>query len=379
MTDKAAGSAGLVVEGLVKRYGAVTAVADISFVARPGEFLSLLGPSGCGKTTTLRCIAGFESAEEGSIRIDGKTVTDRAAGIFIPPNNRQFGMVFQSYAIWPHMTVFDNVGYPLRVQRKHSRQEIRERVNETLKVVGLANYEARYPSQLSGGQQQRVALARALVMEPKVLLFDEPLSNLDAKLRERMRFELIEIQKELGVPAVYVTHDQAEAMVMSDRIIVMENGRVAQEGSPDQIYARPANRFVAGFIGLSNFLPAKIDGGGTDGTFMARSAIGHHPCTGVGVHGPGEEVQIAIRPEKIDLGSSVGSSGHLFETEVQRRYFVGPYTEYFLIVGDTVIRAQSSTILDARVGTKITARVLPEHCQILASDSARDLAEVHDA
>ena len=368
-----AGTKGLVVDGLVKRYGAVTAVSGVSFVVRPGEFISLLGPSGCGKTTTLRCIAGFEHAEEGRIIIDGTTVTDRAAGVFTPPNKRQFGMVFQSYAIWPHMTVFDNVGYPLKVRGRHTREEIRDRVNEKLTVVGLANYEKRFPSQLSGGQQQRVALARALVMEPKALLFDEPLSNLDAKLRERMRFELIDIQKKLAIPAVYVTHDQAEAMVMSDRVIVMESGHVAQEGSPDQIYARPANRFVASFIGLSNFLPAEIEKNGADGEFIARSAIGRHSCTSSNSYKIGDEVLVSIRPEKIEIGGTAGDSGHVFEAEVQKRYFVGPYTEYFLIVNDTVIRTQSGTVYDAQVGTKVTAHVLPKNCQILPRDASDEL------
>ena len=379
MTGGSTDLQGLVVEGLVKRYGSVTAVDDISFVARPGEFVSLLGPSGCGKTTTLRCIAGFESAQEGSISINGLPVTNPAAGIFVPPNKRQFGMVFQSYAIWPHMTVYDNVGYPLKVQGKYKRQEIRDRVNEKLKVVGLDNYAKRFPNQLSGGQQQRVALARALVMEPKALLFDEPLSNLDAKLREHMRFELIEIQKELGIPAVYVTHDQAEAMVMSDRIIVMERGEVAQEGTPDQIYARPANRFVASFIGLSNFIPATIDKNGAEGEFVASSALGLLPCTGNSSHQAGDEVLISIRPERIDLGASAGDAGHVFEAEVQKRYFVGPYTEYFLTVGDMVIRTQSGTVLNAQVGTKVTARVLPEYCQILARDSTYGMEADPDA
>ncbi len=231
--------AGLVVERLVKKYGDVAAVNDVSFTVGPGEFISLLGPSGCGKTTTLRCIAGFEQPDRGRITVDGQAVTDPDRNVFVPPNRRHFGMVFQSYAIWPHMTVMDNVGYPLKVQRKHSRVEIASRVRDKLRTVGLDGYEARYPSQLSGGQQQRVALARALVMEPKVLLFDEPLSNLDAKLRERMRFELIEIQSSLGIPAVYVTHDQAEAMVMSSKVIVMEEGRIAQEGDPETIYTHP--------------------------------------------------------------------------------------------------------------------------------------------
>jgi ABC-type sulfate/molybdate transport systems ATPase subunit len=221
----------LSVDRLTKRFGAVAAVNGISFSVEPGEFISLLGPSGCGKTTTLRCIAGFEQANWGRITLDGKVLADPERGIFVPPNKRHFGMVFQSYAVWPHMTVFDNVAYPLQVKSRLSRSEVRERVDDKLRTVGLSGFEARYPNQLSGGQQQRVALARALVMEPRALLFDEPLSNLDAKLRERMRFELIEIQSKLAIPAVYVTHDQAEAMVMSRRVIVMDRGSIAQMGA----------------------------------------------------------------------------------------------------------------------------------------------------
>jgi iron(III) transport system ATP-binding protein len=360
------GAAGLVVERLVKRYGAVTAVDDVSFSVAPGQFISLLGPSGCGKTTTLRCIAGFERADRGTISINGEAVTDAAAGVFVPPNKRNFGMVFQSYAIWPHMTVLDNVGYPLRVQNKYSRAAIRERVLDKLATVGLSGLADRYPMQLSGGQQQRVAVARALIMEPKVLLFDEPLSNLDAKLRERMRFELVEIQGKLGIPAVYVTHDQAEAMVMSSRVIVMEDGRIAQEGPPEHIYANPRSRFVADFIGLSNFVPAQVRDRGVNGTWLVQSALGRHWCTGQGSHRPGEEVLLAIRPERINLAREPFADGAGFAAKLQSRYFLGPYSEYFLTVGTQTLRAQSSASLPVAVGEQVYARVQPEHCQIVA-------------
>ncbi|HLT03111.1 MAG TPA: ABC transporter ATP-binding protein [Geminicoccaceae bacterium] len=359
-------SEGLVVEGLVKRFGAVTAVDHVSFAVAPGELISLLGPSGCGKTTTLRCIAGFERPERGRISIDGEAVTDAASGAFTPPNKRKFGMVFQSYAIWPHMTVLNNVAYPLKMQRRYSRSMIRERVLETLATVGLAGLESRYPAQLSGGQQQRVALARALIMEPKVLLFDEPLSNLDAKLRERMRFELVEIQSKLGVPAVYVTHDRAEAMVMSTRVIVMEDGRIAQEGPPEQIYANPKSRFVADFIGLSNFIRAEVRDRRGNGTWLVQSSLGQHLCTGAGVHAAGERVLLAIRPERIDLARQPFEHGQGFEAELRARYFLGPYSEYFLGVGDQVLRAQASAPLALEVGQRLWARVEPEHCQIVA-------------
>jgi iron(III) transport system ATP-binding protein len=356
---------GLVVSHLVKRYGAVTAVDDVSFTVAPGQFISLLGPSGCGKTTTLRCIAGFERADRGTISIDGEVVTDAASGVFVPPNRRNFGMVFQSYAIWPHMSVLDNVGYPLRVQKRYARGAIRERVLDKLATVGLTGLESRYPTQLSGGQQQRVAVARALIMEPKVLLFDEPLSNLDAKLRERMRFELVEIQSRLGIPAVYVTHDQAEAMVMSSRVIVMEDGQIAQEGPPEHIYANPRSRFVADFIGLSNFVRAEIREAGANGTWLVQSPLGGHWCTGQASHRPGDDVLLAIRPERISLAQEPFADGG-FAADLRSRYFLGPYSEYFLCVGEQVLRAQSSAPLAVAVGERLYARVQPEHCQIVA-------------
>jgi iron(III) transport system ATP-binding protein len=212
-----------------------------------------------------------------------------------------------------------------------------------------------------------VAVARALVMEPKVLLFDEPLSNLDAKLRERMRFELVEIQSKLGIPAVYVTHDQAEAMVMSSRVIVMEGGRIAQEGPPEHIYAHPKNRFVAGFIGLSNFVPATVQAPAGDGAWRVQSALGGHLCSSAeGAHQQGDDVLLAIRPERIDLAAEPFADGEGFATELRSRSFLGPYTEYFLQAGDQVLRAQSSAALPARAGARVYARIAPEHCQIVA-------------
>ncbi|MCP5156635.1 MAG: ABC transporter ATP-binding protein [Ectothiorhodospiraceae bacterium] len=365
-----AGGAGLDVSNLVTRYGTVLAVNDVSFHVAPGEFVSLLGPSGCGKTTTLRCIAGFERPDQGRISIDGETVTDAETGEFTPPNRRHFGMVFQSYAIWPHMSVMDNVAYPLRVRGGLSRPAVRERTLQALTTVGLGGFESRFPTQLSGGQQQRVALARALVMEPRLLLFDEPLSNLDAKLRERMRFELIEIQSALGIPAVYVTHDQAEAMVMSSRVIVMERGEIAQEGSPEQIYARPRTRFVADFIGLSNFLDAEIVEAAEAGQWRCRSVLGAHRCRGSGDHHPGQRVVLAIRPERIELGQEPFPEGDGFRATVQGRYFLGPYVEYFLELGEQRLRVQRRSSLSVPLGGQVHARVHAEDCQIVASDGA---------
>ena len=360
------------IERLVKTFGAVRAVDDVTFDVAPGEFVSLLGPSGCGKTTTLRCIAGFERPDGGRILFGDEPLTDTDRGVFVPPNRRGFGMVFQSYAVWPHMTVLENVGYPLQVQGGMSRADVTERVHAKLNMVGLQGLDARYPTQLSGGQQQRVALARALVMEPRVLLFDEPLSNLDAKLRERMRFELIELQTQLGVPAVYVTHDQAEAMVISRRILVMEVGQIAQAGRPNDIYERPATRFVADFIGLTNFVPAVVKQSGGDGRWIVTSDLGEQICTSDRDHAPGDAVLLAIRPERVQLLPEETDGGeNVFEARLRNSYYLGSYQEYFLDVGDVTIRAQRSLPLDARSGQRLFARVAPEHCLVVA-DSPTD-------
>lgn len=257
------------IEHVFKRFGAVTAVNDFDLVVKDGEFVSILGPSGCGKTTTLRMIAGFERATEGEIYIGDHCVSSSIKGNFAPPEKRDIGMVFQSYAVWPHMTVAENVGYPLKIQ-KVDKKEREERVQKMLELVHLGEYSKRYPHQLSGGQQQRVALARALVAQPGLLLLDEPLSNLDAKLRESMRFEILAIQKELGITVVYVTHDQGEAMAMSDRVVVMSAGVVQQIGAPHEIYTKPANKMVADFIGLVNFIDGEVKG---DRVFIKGSNV----------------------------------------------------------------------------------------------------------
>ena len=249
--------AGIAVRSLLKRFGDVVALHRIGFEVAEGEFLSLLGPSGCGKTTTLRCIAGLERGDEGTIHIGSTMVSDFSANLVAPPEQRDIGMVFQSYAIWPHMTVFKNVAYPL-IARGKPKAKIDEAVRETLKLVDMTDFIDRPATNLSGGQQQRVALARALVAEPRVLLLDEPLSNLDAKLRDQMRIELRQIQQTLGVTAVYVTHDQSEAMALSDRVIVMNAGRIEQIGSPREIYQKPTTAFVAEFVGSSNFLRGRV-------------------------------------------------------------------------------------------------------------------------
>ena len=323
--------------GLVKTFGPVVAVNDLSFEAKAGELLTLLGPSGCGKTTTLRLVAGLERPDRGEIHVGDRPLSSTESGLFVPPERRGMGMVFQSYAIWPHMTVFENVAFPLRELRV-PRAEIRERVMAMLGTVGLGDLHARPAPMLSGGQQQRVALARALVSNPQVLLLDEPLSNLDARLREEMRFELREMQAKLGITSIFVTHDQAEAMTLSDRIVVMNAGRIEQEGSPEEVYQRPRTRFVMDFLGRANHLPARILRG-PDGSWVAEvedSGFGM-PVGAGGTWRHGEEVLLAFRPEAVEAraaeldGAWVGV--------VRSSVYVSGHVEYVVEMGKFTVRA----------------------------------------
>jgi spermidine/putrescine ABC transporter ATP-binding subunit len=299
-TVKEQGSAELEVRNLVKRFTAQSVVGPLSFSVEVGEFVSLLGPSGCGKTTTLRCIAGFETPTEGSILLNGVSIEGQ------PPNRRNIGLVFQTYALFPHLTIFENVAFGLRLRRVGDAQ-LRQRVGHALELVGLPELAARYPRQLSGGQQQRIAIARCVVLEPRILLFDEPLSNLDLKLRLAMRRELRELQRRLGKTAVYVTHDQGEALALSDRIVVMSNGRIEQIGSPQEIYERPANAFVADFIGSSNLLEATVVG--SDGAATIINAGGLMLRTGVVTHASGTRILAMVRPERIRVAATQQAAG----------------------------------------------------------------------
>jgi iron(III) transport system ATP-binding protein len=292
---------GLRIAGLTKTFGGgVKAIDNINLEVKPGELVSFLGPSGCGKTTTLNCIAGLEFPDKGSITVDDFVMTDIARNVVLQPEERKLGMVFQSYALWPHMTVADNVGFGLRIARSRP-DEIKRRVASILDLVGLGQLGGRYPFQLSGGQQQRVALARAVVTEPKLLLLDEPLSNLDAKVREQARIWLRDIQRRLGITTVYVTHDQAEALAMSDKIAVMHSGRVRQYGAPQEIYENPASRFVAEFIGATAFLNGVVverDDRNTrvklaDDTVLRVSRVITQSVQ------PGENVLVAVRSERV--------------------------------------------------------------------------------
>src|SRR5579885_1102395 len=296
------------VTDLVIRYGTIAAVGPISFVAEAGKQLTLLGPSGCGKTTTLRAVAGLEQPASGRIRIGDKTMFDGAAGINVPAEQRGLSMVFQYYAIWPHMTVFDNVAYGLRV-RGRSAAEIKKRVGEVLDLVQMGAYAGRSAAQLSGGQQQRVALARACAFSPSVLLFDEPLSNLDAKLRAEMRVELRELQRRLDITSVYVTHDQEEALAISDRVVVMNVGGIEQIGTPEQIYHRPKSRFVADFVGSANLITGRIAGPAKGGAVMFESS-GGLMLQAYSAHEPrGDEDTVAVRTAHVGL--QAGGAGTL--------------------------------------------------------------------
>lgn len=313
------------IEHVFKRFGDVTAVSDFDLTVKDGEFVSLLGPSGCGKTTSLRMIAGFERATEGEIYIGDHCVSSHIKNTFVPPEKRDIGMVFQSYAVWPHMTVTENVAYPLKIQ-KVPKEERAARVAEMLKLVHLDEYGSRYPHQLSGGQQQRVALARALVMRPGLLLLDEPLSNLDAKLRESMRFEISSIQKELGITVIYVTHDQSEAMTMSDRVVVMSRGVIQQIGTPYEIYRNPANKMVADFIGLVNFVEGEVQG---DRVYISGTGVSFPNTSGVT-----GSATIAVRPENITMSRTSGT----IEGTLVHRFYLGDAVDYRVQCKHHVIR-----------------------------------------
>ena len=315
---------------VVKRFAAVSAVDGVNFSVQRGEIFTLLGPSGCGKTTTLRLVAGLEEPDGGEIHLDGKIVAAPQRGVFLPPEKRQLGMVFQSYAIWPHLTVFENVAFPLRVRRE-SADVIRLRVNHALESVGLDGFADRGATQLSGGQQQRVALARALVYEPAVLLLDEPLSNLDAKLREQMRFELRALQRKLMLTILYVTHDQTEAMTLSDRIAVVNRGRFEQVGSPEEIYEKPATPFAGEFLGRTVALDGALrKSGGAPSIELAgggRIVLGGHLTDSL--H-DGAAVRLIARPEDIEILPPAELASNQIDATVEQVDYLGDRFEYYV-------------------------------------------------
>ena len=350
----------ITVTNLVKRYGALTVVHGIGFEVKQGEFVSLLGPSGCGKTTTLRCLAGLENAAEGEIRIGAETVSAPARDILVPVHERNLGMVFQSYAIWPHMTVGQNVGFPLSV-RRIAAADIARQVDEALAIVNLQALKDRLPSELSGGQQQRVALARAIVGRPRVLLFDEPLSNLDAKLREGTRAEIRRLQQNLDVAAVYVTHDQEEALSMSDRVIVMDRGRIQQIGTPKELYRNPVNRFVADFVGRASFIDVLRDGARWVTPAGAAIAVSSRAAP------DGRHCQAMLRPEniRIEPGAAGGEAGTSLTGHIRETQYLGAVTEYLVEAGGAAIRVHSRADLD--IGAPVTLHFRPEDCWLVAA------------
>lgn len=360
------------IEHLTKRYGAVAAVDDLSLTIGEGEMLVLLGPSGCGKTTTMRSIVGLEEPTAGRIRVGDTVVYDSARGINVPSNRRHMGMVFQSYAIWPHKTVYENVSYPLERQGL-ARAAIATRVAETLALVGLANYAERGASLLSGGQMQRVALARSIVAQPRVLLLDEPLSNLDAKLRDRLRFELREIQQRLGITAVYVTHDQSEALALADRIAVMRDGKIVQLDTPMAIYSRPANTFVADFLGVGNILPGHVVGteGGLSEVALKPGELRVRSATPAK---PGESTHVCVRPEHLAL-TPTRPNGHddggcsVLPVTVEVATFLGNQVRYLVNCNEqfklNVISTETGTVYPR--GAALFASLDAGNVQLLAS------------
>ncbi|MGK7867189.1 ABC transporter ATP-binding protein [Falsiroseomonas sp. E2-1-a20] len=326
----------LSIQGLTKAYGPNRVVDSIDLTLEEGEFVSLLGPSGCGKTTTLRMIAGFVDPNEGSISLDGQVIS--APGAVLPPEKRGMSMIFQSYAIWPNMTVAENVGFGLKL-RKLPGAEIKQRVMQILEVVQMAHLAARYPAELSGGQQQRVALARAIVVKPAVLLLDEPLSNLDANLREEMRFEIRRLHDEFRITTVYVTHDQSEAMATSDRIAVMNAGRIEQVDAPHLLYTRPRTRFVAGFIGRTNLLPAQLRNGevGFGGISMQAGQVPGADTA------KGGDILVSVRPQSIGLHRErPAGSAPMLAGVVSQRTFLGETWDYVVNAEGSDLRLRAT-------------------------------------
>jgi ABC-type Fe3+/spermidine/putrescine transport system ATPase subunit len=346
---------------VTKRYGDLVANDNVTLQIRRGELMTLLGPSGCGKTTALRCITGHNIPDEGRVFIDGEDVTD------VPTYKRELGMVFQSFALFPHMTVFGNVEFPLMIRRMN-KAERREWVMDALRMIRMEEYEDHYPRQISGGQQQRVGLARALVYRPKVLLLDEPLSNLDAKLREEMRFEIRDLIDRLGITAVYVTHDQAEALALSDRVAVMNAGHIEQVGMPDEIYDLPQTRFVADFIGLSEFLA------GTLSAIHMEERTATVAVDGLEIHvpaipemAPGRKVLFFIRPNDVELlPASHGDGINIFKGVVVKKTYLGDRSDYRIRVSEGLeLRVQTDGKVRFEEGENVKVHLPIPHCRVI--------------
>ena len=364
-------SSELKVERLRKVFATgVAAVDDVSFRIAPGEIVVLLGPSGCGKTTTLRLIAGYIVPDSGTIETKGRILSSPNA--VVSPESRGMGMVFQNYAIWPHKTVFQNVVFGLKLRRVPAA-EAKKKVADTLALVNLAGLEARYPNELSGGQQQRVALARSLVVEPEILLLDEPLSNLDAKLRERMRVELKELQRRTGITFVYVTHDQAEALALSDQIAVMNGGQVQQYGTPFDVYARPANRMVADFMGLVNLVLGtmrEVKNGA--GTVTLGGGLTVDVAMAEGLRA-GDPVDISIRPENVHLAPVAGAPANT--AKITNHVFLGNISEYYVALPDgQVLRVQTHPSVQYATGAEVAIEIDGRQCSAFPRSGAAGAA-----
>ncbi len=360
------------VENLVKRYGEVAAVDGISFKVPKGELLTLLGPSGCGKTTTLNIIAGFEHPDGGDVYVGDRLISSASRNVLLPAHKRNLGMVFQSYGLWPHLSVRENVAFGLRM-RNAPGSEIASAVERALELVRLGGMGDRYPSQLSGGQQQRVAFARALVYEPDVLLLDEPLSNLDASLREEMRLELTDLQDKTGITTIFVTHDQTEAMVMSDLIVVINRGRVEQIGTPKEIYEAPANQFVASFVGISNFFEGELLETPGDGK-IAPVRIGKDvlQCR-AGGRSKGERVLVSVRPEDWDVRREKPPEGarNTIASRVEKTVYMGGTSELWVRYADSVIRIQGVHLPEAAVGDTVYLSADPRNIILIDRTDSR--------
>jgi iron(III) transport system ATP-binding protein len=366
----------LQVENLCKEFAAhggakVAAMQNVTLSVPEGKLLTLLGPSGCGKTTTLRCIAGLERPDQGRISI-GQKVFDSESGVFVPPAERGIGMVFQSYAIWPHMSVFENVAFPLRVSRmrRYNSREIADKVRTALEMVRLGGYEGRRATQLSGGQQQRLALARGLVAEPRLILLDEPLSNLDAKLREQMRFELKRLQLKLGLTAVYVTHDQSEALALSDEIAVFNQGRIVQRGTPIEIYLHPNSEFVADFVGSTNFLRGTVRTAapvGAVGEVETDQGMGMLPSTFAAPLTAGARAVISIRPEDIGLAAH----GEGMPGTISAKVFLGEVIDYLVTIkgNELRVRHRARREYDFPVGASVMLTLPPDRTMAMIDEA----------
>ncbi|WP_076258558.1 ABC transporter ATP-binding protein [Intrasporangium flavum] len=366
---------------LRKQFGDNTVLDNVDFTIKDGEFFTLLGPSGCGKSTTLNCIAGLERPTGGSISVGDNTFVDIDGGVFVPPEGRNLGMVFQSYALWPHKTIADNLAMPLQIRKTDKASQTRL-IDDALDKVGLLHLRGRYPHQLSGGQQQRVALARALVYSPNVLLLDEPLSNLDAKLREQARAWLKRLQVELGITTVYVTHDQDEALALSDRIAVMSGGRMLQVATPKEIYEAPASAEVAAFVGRCNFLAASVDQAGGSAAVVTLAANGQHiTVTTEEAVRAGQSVTVAVRPERVTVlapGAEAPAGANTVSAEVLTVSYLGSRYEYDLGVGDQIVQVVSDR---GGLTGRVQLAIAPDDARVYAdadvlSDDAQALLTV---